>query len=245
MKFYLSFFIYLFIANYLWSQPINYFDKKKEYHYKVVYIDKNSDTITKEKVIFKPLEKPWSGQPWRQTAIMYMFITDTAGYKNYIDPVDFFRKKDVKYLKKKGKNRIEPDETTGGFINDIEFYIHPPRTNQYRMLFYARHFRVALKLLRDTTTTFKDGMTIPLFGNFKHNCTVTPVDELTIDNIKVKAWKIYSVSDADIKERFKARKIYNSTSDAIFTREFGFIKMYYTFENNIKIQFDLEKIVHL
>lgn len=94
-------------------------------------------------------------------------------------------------------------------------------------------------------TSYVSGMGIPAMGTFRHHNSVIPLSDTTIENTKVKAWNLYVTSTGDIKERFKAEKIYNSTMDAIFTHEFGFVKVHYLFENGIKIQFDLEKVVEL
>jgi hypothetical protein len=233
-----------FIPTCLWSQNVDYFSKHQEYHYRAIYIDKHGDTITNEKIVFKPLGRFWFGT-WSQRAIRYIYYTDTAGYKNYVDPSDFFHEKDLKYFVKKGKVRVSKKETTGGTYKDNHFYMHPPRTNQYRMLFYAPHPFTKIDKLTDSVTTYKWGMKIYLMGFFNWHYTVTPIPDIFVDNKKIKAWNIFTNSVGDIKERDRQEKIYNSTLDAIFTKDFGFIKLHYTFENGIKIQFDLEKVVHL
>lgn len=235
----------LVIPLYLFSQDYDYFEKGKEYVYNAIYIDKHGDTITNEKVVFRPLGRAWIGQPWLQKSIRYIYNTDTTGYKNYIDPVNFFHEKNMKYYTKKGKVRISKKETTGGFYKNNYFYMHPPRTNQYRMLFYAPHPFVPFSKLTDSITTFEWGMGIPLMGNFNWNYTVTPAPAIIIDGKETRAWMIFNVSTGDIKERFKEEKLYDSTLEAIFTKEFGFTKLHYTFENSIKIEFDLEKVIYL
>jgi hypothetical protein len=244
MKKVILFYFLLFITNYLWSQNADYFSKKKEYHCRAIYIDKHGDTITNEKMVIKPLGHAWVAQPWSQTAVRYVYYTDTADYKDYVDPDDYFHERNKKF-EKKGKMRISAKETTGGVYNNNDFYMHPPRTNQYRMLFYAEHPHVYLNKLTDSVTTYMTSLTIPSMGVFNQKNTVTPIPEMLIDGSKVKGWKIFGISIGDIKERDKLEKLYNSTLDAIFTKEYGFIKLHYTFENGIKIQFDLEKVVHL
>jgi hypothetical protein len=237
-------FLLLFTPNYLLSQNVDYFSKHQEYHYRAIYIDKQGDTITNEKIAFKPLGRFWFGT-WSQKALRYVYHTDTAGYKNYVDPSDFFHEKDLRYFAKKGSVRVSASETTGGYYSDSSFYMHPPRTNQYRMLFYAPHPLVRIGKLTDSEMTYKEQIKIYLMGFFNWDYTVTPIPEVVIDYKKVKAWKIYTVSVGEIKEQFKLEKLYNSTLDAIFTKEFGFTMLHYTFENGIKIQFDIEKVVHL
>ena len=49
--------------------------------------------------------------------------------------------------------------------------------------------------------------------------------------------------DAEIQEEDEKEGIYKSTMDAVYTVEYGFVKMHYTFEDSTKIQFDFEKMV--
>jgi hypothetical protein len=238
-------FLFLFLlTNYLYSQNPDYFHQKREYFYKAIYVDVQGDTVLNEKLIIKPLGKAWWVQPRVQMAVKYIYSNDSNAYRKYIDPRDYFRERDLKF-QKKGKMRIRPKETTGGVVTEYDFYMHPPRTNQYRMLFYAPHFWIKFDYLSDTLTSYISGMGIPAMGTFRHHNAVIPLSDTTIENTKVKAWNLYVTSTGDIKERFKAEKIYNSTMDAIFTHEYGFVKVHYTFENGIKIQFDLEKVLEL
>ena len=121
------------------TQKSNYFDKNKEYHYNVYYINAENDTLTNEKIIFKPLGKSWFFQPLKQKAIKYVYFTDTFKYKMYVDPEDLFNEMNQRHYKKKGRVCIYKSEITGGIDNEKIFYLHPPRINQYRMLFYASH----------------------------------------------------------------------------------------------------------
>ncbi len=222
-----------------------YLNKNKEYYYRALYIDSKGDTITNEKLIIKPLGRGWVAQPWKQQAVRYIYCTDTIGYKKYKSPDEFYREKDSLYYVKKGKMKIYKKETTGAIHDDKEFYMHPPRTNQYNMLFYAPHFWIKLDSLKNVESTFKTGITIPLMGTFNINYTVTPLQDTLVENTKVKAWQMKGDNIGDIKEEYKAEGIYNSSVEAIFCKEYGFLKFHYTFENGIKIQFDFEKMVRL
>ncbi len=244
-KFIYTFFISLLFAS--CSRVVHnasYLNKYKEYHYRALYIDnKGDDTITNEKLIIKPLAKAWVGQPCLQQAVRYIYKTDTIGYKNYRHPEEFYRERDSLYYVRKGKMRIHKKETTGAIYSNNEFYMHPPRTNQYDMLFYAPHFNINLDSLKAVKSTYKTGITIPLMGTFNITYTVTPLQDTIIENTRVKAWQMKGDNIGDIKEKYKSKGIYNSTVDAIFCKEFGFLKFHYTFENGIKIQFTFEKLV--
>ncbi|MDY0281511.1 MAG: hypothetical protein RBR35_13235 [Salinivirgaceae bacterium] len=235
----------ILITSFVKAQEVNFLDKNKEYHYKAVYIDKSGDTITNEKLILWPLCKPWIGQPWLQTAIRYKYHPNPEQYKNYIDPDDFFHKKDVRHLKRKGKIRAHRNETTGAIINENAFYIHPPRGNQYRMLFYAPHPWIHHGYYFDSIFPYHFQLRIYGVGIFHQIYNATILPDTILFGRQVKMWELHVPSTGEIKERFVAKDMFNSTLDALFTREFGFIKMHYTFENGIRILFDLEKVVEL
>lgn len=136
-------FIFIVKVSFLWSQEANFFHQKREYHYNAVYIDAHGDTISSEKLIIKPLCKPWFVQPNLQMAFQYIYSNDSNAFRRYIDPKEYVHQRDLKF-DKKGKMRIRPEETTGGYSSDNFFYMHPPRCNQFRMLFLLLIF--ALKL---------------------------------------------------------------------------------------------------
>ena len=50
-------------------------------------------------------------------------------------------------------------------------------------------------------------------------------------------------SGGDFNDYHESLNIFDSTLEAQFTKEYGFIKLHHTFENNVKIQFDLEEVV--
>jgi len=220
------------------------FTENKEYHYEAIYIDSHGDTITKEKMILKPLGRPWLPQPGLQEAIKYIYYTDTSGFKNYVDPDIFFHKKNQKYFAKKGKVRVSFSEITGATQKRDEFYMHPPRINQYRMLFYSAHPRVTFKALNGSENNFtRSPHIIGIGGRLIQKYTVTPLPDTLIDNFQINAWRVYATSGGDFNDYHESLKILDSTLDAIYTREYGFIKLHYTFENSIKIQFNIEEVV--
>lgn len=222
-----------------WNTDTVYLAKNKEYHYSALYINEIGDTITKDEFILKPLARPWI-QLRVQQAVRYIYNTDTAGYHDFVHPIKYFHERNQRKYKKRGRYPISSKETTGAVYNDSLFYMHPPRANQFSMLFYSIHPKVLLSTLTDSITKADFGMGIPLMGFFNWHSTIIPKGDSIIFGEKIKVWEIETASIGDIKEEEKKLGIYNSKMDALFTREFGYIKQHYTFENNIKIKFDLK-----
>lgn len=245
--------VFLLISNFVFSQNPNYFKKGREYHYNAIYIDTYGDTITQDKIILKPLGRRWGWQPRVQTAIQYIYLTDTAGYRNYYKPdsslyKEYPNKKEKidKYYEKKmeGKIKVKQVETTGATQKFGFFYMHPPRVNQFTTLFCSAHPQVYFNALNGTVNVFTKTLGIPGVGDLKQEYTVAPINDTIVNGSKIKAWSVFAKSKGDYKKYYK-RGNRDSELDAIFTYEYGFIKMHYTFENGIKIQFDFEKMLVL
>lgn len=226
-----------------WNTDTVYLAKNKEYCYRAIYINENGDTITQDSIVLKPLAKAWLAQPNVQQAVRYIYYTDTLGYHNFVHPIEYFQERNQRKYKKKGHYPLSFKETTGAVYNDKEFYMHPPRTNQFSMLFYSIHPKVDLSTLTNKKEEKDFGLEIPLMGVFNWHSTITPMPDSLLFEKKVKVWKITTVSIGDIKEKDKQLGIYNSQLESLFTREFGFIKLHYTFENNIKMNFDLDELI--
>lgn len=246
--------IFLLISNFTISQNPDYFNKGREYHYNALYINAHGDTITKEKIILKPKGRPWIGQPRVQTAIQYIFLTDTAGYRNYLKPDSSLYKKypndkerlDRHYKKQMNRElKIKQQQTTGATQKYGFFYMHPPRTNQYSILFNSAHPIVFFNALNDSVNVFTRTLGLPFVGDYNQEYTVTPINDTTINGEKIKAWSVFADSKGDEKVYAKEQDEYNSTLDAIFTYEYGFIKMHYAFVNGVKVHFDFEKMAVL
>jgi hypothetical protein len=236
----------LLCATTAWSQENHYFNKQKEYHFNALYIDSQGDTITEEKMVLKPLGKPWLFQPWLQESIRYIYHTDTAGYKNYVDTEKHFRERNKKHLAKIGELLLSSSEKTGVTTKKGVFFMHPPRTNQYRMLQYAAFPIVYFNALNDSTNHFDyKRKFIGMGGPIIQEYTVTPQADTLIEASIVKAWQIAASSSGDYNDYNESLHILDATLDATFTEEYGFVKLHYTFENDIKIQFDLEEVVRL
>lgn len=245
------FFIILFLTiNSLFAQEkyesderVDCFNGDQEYHFRALYIDSQGDTITNEKMILRPLGRPWLPQPWLQKAVKYIFLTDRAGYKDYVDPEEYFRNRNQKYFKKHGELLLSPHEKTGAVAKKGMIYMHPPRTNQYRILSFTPHPFVYTKAMTDSVARFSRTLQfIGMGGKMMQDYTVKPQQDTIVNNSKVHVWNIYATSGGDFNDYHESQNYYDSTMEALVTKEFGFIKMHYTFKNDIKIQIDLEEV---
>jgi hypothetical protein len=137
-----------------------YLSKNKEYCYSAIYIDQSGDTITKDEIILKPLARPWWPQFRVQQAIQYIYKTDTIGYHDFVNPIASLHERNQRKYNKKGRFPLVKKETTGATYNNSIFYMHPPRANQFYMLFYSIHPKVELKKLTDSITEFESKLVI-------------------------------------------------------------------------------------
>ncbi len=126
------------------------FFNKKDFYYRVIYIDQKGDTILKEKIIERFLGKKWFAQRKLQDAVSYIYQTDTANYKKFVSYNDYINEQQKKYYLKHHQYKLNKKETIGGYYYKEMFYIHPPRTNQYTILFYAWHPQIILTFLSDS-----------------------------------------------------------------------------------------------
>ena len=222
-----------------------YFSIGKEFHYRVLYIDSINDTITDELMVMRPLNKRWSGQPWLQESVKYLFDTDTNEYKNFISPHPGMREIYENYYKKNRTYRIKGSEITGGVNNQEYFFLHPPRINQYFMLRYAAFPVVEYKYLTDSTTQFNFHLGEKM--KYDHVYLISPLS----DSMKSKfrsnnenLWEMKVESTiTGLSDYWKQYPIFNSNSLLIYSRESGFIMLHHNFENGIKIHFDLIEII--
>jgi len=237
-----------FFPIYAFSQIEDYFNNGKKYTYNTVYINSVGDTIIKGTVVICPTDKKWFFQPGLQKKIVLHYKSDTASNNNYIDPIPFFAKKDKKRIAKKGSIGFKKSNITGGFVNDTLFYMHPPRINQYRMLFYAPHPEFELESFNKTRHVFTKKLTLIGFGVYHHEYICTKSLTIKLFNSTIETWDM----SVDSNIEYKNKKIeenellyndcYNSNLKAKFCREYGFINLDYKFDNNIEIKFELVKV---
>jgi hypothetical protein len=216
------------------------FQKGKEYYYRTVYIDSIGDTITNEVLIMKPLNRRWLGQLRIQEAVKYSFCTDTFGYKNFVSPDPSMRKLKNEYFEKKGRNKIKKSENTGAVNNDNYFFLHPPRVNQYFMLRYSAYPYLKYSCLTDSVSSFE--LKLSEIRKYNHIYEVKPLSTDSL-NSSEKLWEFNVESKVtNLSDYWKQYHIFDSKSVMIFSKESGFIMMHHTFENGIRINFDLIEI---
>ena len=246
---FITFFVVLSTADCVRAQDDwkRFFHTKRTYHYNTLYIDAHGDTLIREHLVMRVLNRPWSGQPWKQRSVRFESNLDSATYSRYIDPEPLFHHLDSKYVARKSRLRYIPKQITGGMVEYFkkekftQFYMHPPRWNQYRMLFYAPHWEIWIYDKLDSVYTFPNSLGIILMGTFNQPSTVTIVPKQQIFGHEVDFYKMHVTSTIDDSLK-DGLYIYDSTLDAIFTKEYGFTELLYEFENGIKIQFFLDRV---
>ncbi len=245
MKPILTFSILLFSIS-VFSQDLKYFDTKRDYIYDALYIDSIGDTITNEKLILRVLDRKWIAQPGLQKSIRYIYDTDTTDYKNFINPDAYQHERNQRRYKNRGKFPLSEKSTTGGYQNEHYFYMHPPRSNQYSMLFHAAHPRFHSRVLEKgiDTITFTDQQ---LYGaGYMHQEYIYEIlgkEKFLGDSINIYKVNVSSELITE-KEHFNSKlDHYSSTLDALFSNEYGFIKMHYKFKSGVRIEFDLVEVL--
>jgi hypothetical protein len=240
--------LFIYVSSVAHSQITEYFSGDQCYHYNVIYIDSIGDTITNENLKVLPTNKRWIFQPGKQKVVRYIYETDTSQYKNYRDPEDLFREMDKKYYVRKKKYRLTKIEKTGGYVNDSSFYLHPPRVNQYRMLFYSVHPYFALRSLNKKHDEFEGrSLNIIGMGKYIHNFVVDSLGKIKFAKEEVAVWEVNVESTLDpATDYFDQNKWkYKSTFQGLFCEEYGFIEMNYEFETGVKIEFRLKQVEEL
>lgn len=231
-----------------YTQETNYFKTKRDYIYSALYIDSIGDTITNETLTLRVLDRRWFAQPWLQRSVRYIFHTDTVGYKNYIDPEVYFRERNARKYKENGEFPLAKKSTTGGYQKDGYFYMHPPRTNQYRMLFYAAHpFFSSSVLEKGSDTITLEWIDIYPLGHMNHEYHFNTNNKRSLFGDSINVYQVNANShlvSKKKKEHFVTnRSFYVSTLDGLFSFEYGFLKMHYEFKNGVRIEFDLLEVV--
>lgn len=237
----------LLIISCSFSQKEIFSTKGNKFHYSVRYINETGDTIIRDKMVMEITGKRWFFQPRVQKLIIYSFNVDTNQYKNYIDPEKLFRDRDLNYYKKKKKYYSTKSVKTGLKVEDSLIYFHPPRVNQYRMLFYAPHPFFWFPSMEKKHDEFEyNHVKIVGKGRFIHKYTIDSLGIEPFKNDSIKLWKVNVVSTLEAKtEYFNTEKEkYASELNALFSKEYGFIQLYYHFKNGVKIEFELEKMEH-
>jgi hypothetical protein len=239
----------IFSSCFVSSKKINtpiidtYFTQNKLYHYNTYYIDKNRDTIIRAKLIIQPLNKPWIPQRKKQESVNYIHIINQEEFNKYQDPNPKFFKVYQSKIQKKGRLKIYKIENTGGSLIDSIFYLHPPRANQYRMLYFTGHPNVNYRYLDSNSWIGNTTLKIFGFGNVLSTINISPIikKNAKLNDSIINYWQINTKNEIKFPNENNLN-IYNSKCNAVFCKEIGFIEMLYTFENGIKIDFYFDKI---
>jgi len=238
----LSFFI---VISFSFFAQNKFLDSTKVYEYSAIFIDKNGDTLTKEKMIIHPLEKPWIQKTQESYEIKY--YPDTSGLLRYISYSEKEQKRIVKLIKRNNfKFWIQKNEITGGTEDTINgsLFLHSPRGNQYEYTQLAPLPHIVSGSLSDkqmeySTVLYYFGSIPPSAGKFKgeYKCyyTTIPIIDYSLGNQTwKKCWKVKAYNTH--------KNINPNYLDAIYNKIDGFLLLHYRFFDNTQIIIQLEKI---
>jgi hypothetical protein len=213
--------------------------QSKPFKYKALFIDSIGDTLTNEIIEVVPTGKPWFFQPRVQKGVSYYFSTDTSGYQK-INP-NFQDDRYKNHLKRNGKIKFVNKETTGYACRNTSYFLHPPRQNQYQMLFYGAYPFMYYSKLSDTIEHYSITMNIPGPVDAVHRYVIFPYVGISPfkDISQLKLWNVNAVTDVTgLSEYFESQHYHDSKMEGLYCPEIGFVKMQHTFENGVKIYFD-------
>ncbi len=213
-------------------------------------MDPSGDTLISDSFIMRALDRPWIGQLRRQEAIQYEYFTDESAFEKYKDPELFYRSKDSIYYEKNGEMKVKNNEITGAISigNSKYFWIHPPRSNQFRMLTYSAYLSTGSSALTDSTEFYSGHLNRYGLGRFIFDYEVHPVDihnslEPRLDSPD-ECWSINAISKLKCSDNIRCdTNVFNSRLESIYTKEYGFIEAIYFFADGTQISFYLEDIV--
>jgi len=227
------------------------FDASKTFLYDTYFIEKNGDTLTREKIVLRGTNKPWKYEKKKQTELEISYYPDSLNLEKFIHPLTAERKRIAKGKANRLKGKrgwgnytwIADSEITGKVEKDSLLWIHPPRSNQYVYNYLTAYPQVVFKELK-IDGHWQDRVTI-LRGfpsNEEFVGTVTnnfSVKELVSDTVAGKnidsCWRIESIDSHS--------KLGESRSMFIFDKNYyGFIRMEFEYYNGIKIIFRLKVV---
>jgi hypothetical protein len=223
-----------------------YFIKGRKYHYSTYCIDSIGDTLHKGKLVIVPNDRPWIAQPNLQESVNYYYTSeDKELKKKNIDPFIYYSKKSKDFYK----------ENTGGYLGKDAFYIHPPRSDVFTLLFYSAHPTMLIQAFNppkgkeDLIFNFEYNLRFfgRLYGGIlysKYKVQKTAKSTLLTIPDTMKVWKVTVDSKIKFNDTTKVKYtgLFNSTLDAEYCREYTYIKLHHTFENGVKIHFNFEKM---
>jgi hypothetical protein len=215
-----------------------YFIKGKNYHYNTYCIDSIGDTLHKGKFVIAPKNKPWIAQLNHQESVNYYYTSDDKGLKKKNkDPFIYYWIKPKKLYK----------ENTGGYLNENAFYIHPPRSDVFTLLFHSAHPCMVIQLLdRKEYDSFSYDLSLYGLGILNSSYKIHKISRSSLASVPdtMKVWGVTVNSKIEFKDSTKIRYtgLLNSRLDAEYSRELTYIKLHHTFENGTKIHFNFEKM---
>jgi hypothetical protein len=243
--------ITLSIFNILYIHSQNKFiDSTKIYVYKAIFINSNGDTLTKEKMIIHPLEKPWWIQKTQKTYEIQYF-PDSIGLLKYKSYSPKIQKKIDKLIKLNSLNFwFSKNEITGGITDSFQFeiFLHPPRSNQYEYIQLAP-FPVIYKgaLNKETSMEYNYilhyyGSIPPTAGKFKGEYKgvykTSPIKFYKSGNLNWEnCWEIKALNTH--------KKIPPNYLDAVYNKNDGFLILHYRFFDKTQIIILLENILSI
>ena len=210
------------------------FDSLKVYHYNAFYINELGDTLTKEKVVFKPTGSTWKFDKTQDLVKIFYSPNDSivSKLKNHKDKKN-----------KKTKILLSKEERTGLIETDSEIWIHPFRNNQYALTEIAPFPELKMSNLK--IGNIWDGGILfimtgwgALKGKVKSKYEVVDLKQITFENnILFDCWEIKGIGIHS--------KLGENTITYIFQKDIGFLNMKYHFYNGYQILFELDKIERL
>jgi hypothetical protein len=205
------------------------FDSLKTYHYNAIFINKEGDTLSNEKLIFKPTGKVWDSDKSQDLVIYYYTPIDSV--------LSQFR--DLSSRKNKKFQFYGPISISTGLIEtDSLIWIHPFRMYQYQLTEVAPFPEVKISKLK-VGNTWTGGSIILFWGKFsgrmKYKYQVLETLPCEFMNLQLsECWHLKGIG--------KHSKLGESTIDYYFQNQYGFLLMNYDFYNGNKIILTLERI---
>jgi hypothetical protein len=248
----LFFFLLIFTRSNLVAQNNSkIFDATKVFVYEALFIEKNGDTLTKEKLVLKGSDKPWVFQKKIQTELEILYEPDSNNVEKFIHPYQAERNRIAKgkLNRIKGKRGwdnytwIEKSEITGKVENDSVIWLHPPRGNQYQYTYLSAYPEVQFKELKIGGKWLSNVLIMrgypsneEFVGKVTNNFSVKGIVSDTVSGKVIDScWQIESI---DIHS-----KLGESRSTFIFDEKYyGFIRMEFEYYNGIKIIFRLKEV---
>lgn len=224
-------FVVLYSFGFSQNKKLELFDSLKTYHYKALFIDKEGDTLSNEKIIFQPTGTVWEAQK-TQTLVKEFYFTSDTVFSKFKDP----------RLKKNQTSKYgkATESRTGAIETDSLLWIHPFRSNQYVYTEVAPFPRVKTNKLK-IGNEWSGGITFILsgWGNFKGR--VSSNYQVT-GNIKKEFFHQELIDCWVIDAIGVHNKLGKSTLTFLYHKDYGFIEMNYVFYDGTKIQFVLDEV---